>query len=46
MSTLGLEASRALAHELRERAHVAIAPFGSNGWYLGQLADLIVHRSH
>ncbi|MDP9913630.1 farnesyl diphosphate synthase [Variovorax boronicumulans] len=46
VSMLGLEASRALAGALRERAHAALAPLAPRGRRLGQLADLIVHRTH
>ncbi|WPG37271.1 farnesyl diphosphate synthase [Variovorax sp. EBFNA2] len=46
VSMLGLEASRALAAELRERAHAALAPFGPRARRLGQLADVVIHRAH
>jgi farnesyl diphosphate synthase len=44
VSILGLEASRALAEQLRCEAHQALAPFGDNAGRLRQLADLIVQR--
>ncbi len=44
VSLLGLEASRHLAEDLRLRAHQALAPFGTSGTRLKQLADFIVLR--
>ncbi|WP_447779058.1 polyprenyl synthetase family protein [Variovorax boronicumulans] len=46
VSMLGLDASRALAAELREQAHAALAPFGPHARRLAQLVDLVVHRAH
>ncbi|MDT3679786.1 MAG: polyprenyl synthetase family protein [Burkholderiaceae bacterium] len=44
VSTLGLEAARALAERLRVQAHEAIAPLGSRAARLAALADRIVLR--
>ncbi|TFV89769.1 polyprenyl synthetase family protein [Oxalobacteraceae bacterium OM1] len=44
VSILGLEASRALAEQLRHDAHAALAPFGDKARRLRELADLIVQR--
>jgi farnesyl diphosphate synthase len=44
VSILGLEESRALAEELRQQAHGALAPFGEQALRLRELADLIVQR--
>jgi len=44
VSTLGLEAARALAERLRLQAHEAIAPLGSRAERLAALADRIVLR--
>jgi len=44
VSILGLEPSRALAEQLRQEAHAALAPFGDNALRLRELADLIVQR--
>jgi len=44
VSILGLEESRALAEELRQQAHEALAPFGEQALRLRELADLIVQR--
>ncbi|AEE68004.1 geranyltranstransferase [Bordetella pertussis] len=44
VSLLGLEQARALAQELRQAAHQALAPLGESGARLGQLADFIVLR--
>jgi farnesyl diphosphate synthase len=44
VSLLGLEASRALAEQLRRNAHDALAPFGEQALRLRELADLIVQR--
>jgi farnesyl diphosphate synthase len=44
VSILGLEPSRALAEQLRRRAHDALAPFGEQALRLRELADLIVQR--
>jgi farnesyl diphosphate synthase len=44
VSILGLEASRALAEQLRLEAHAALAPFGEKALRLRELADLIVQR--
>jgi farnesyl diphosphate synthase len=45
VSLLGLEASRALAEQLRVDAHQALTAFGERAQYLRDLADLIVQRS-
>lgn len=44
VSLLGLDASRALAGDLRERAHAALAPLGKPAMHLHELADMVVHR--
>jgi len=44
VSIIGLEASRALAAQLRRDAHDALAPFGEHARRLAELADLVVHR--
>ena len=44
VSTLGLDAARALAERLRVQAHEAIAPLGSRATRLASLADRIVLR--
>ena len=44
VSILGLEPSRALAQQLRDTAHTALAPFGEQARRLRELADLIVQR--
>ncbi|WP_241673290.1 polyprenyl synthetase family protein [Lacisediminimonas profundi] len=44
VSMLGLEQSRALAAQLRNEAHAAVAMWGEDAIRLRQLADLIVHR--
>lgn len=47
VSILGLDASRALAEQLRQQAHAALVPFASfdeQAQRLRQLADLIVQR--
>ena len=44
VSILGLEASRALAQQLRLDAHKALEPFGEKALRLRELADLIVQR--
>ena len=44
VSLLGLEASRALAEELGERARAALAPLGEQATHLHELADMVVHR--
>lgn len=44
VSILGLEQSRALAEQLRQQAHAALAPFGEQALRLRELADLIVQR--
>jgi len=44
VSILGLEESRALAEQLRQQAHAALAPFGEQALRLRELADLIVQR--
>lgn len=44
VSLLGLDASRALAETLGERARAAIAPLGSRASHLDALADMVVHR--
>jgi Geranylgeranyl pyrophosphate synthase len=45
VSTLGLEQAQALAQELREAAHEALAPLGGAAAYLAALADYIVLRN-
>jgi farnesyl diphosphate synthase len=44
VSILGLDPSRALAEQLRQQAHAALAPFGEHALRLRELADLIVQR--
>jgi farnesyl diphosphate synthase len=44
VSILGLEASRALAAQLRTDAHAALTPFGGRAQRLAELADLVVDR--
>lgn len=44
VSLIGLEASRALAGDLAERAHAALAPLGERATHLHELADMVVHR--
>jgi farnesyl diphosphate synthase len=44
VSILGLEPSKALAEQLRQQAHAALAPFGEQARRLRELADLIVQR--
>jgi farnesyl diphosphate synthase len=44
VSILGLAPSRALAQQLRDAAHAALAPFGEQARRLRELADLIVQR--
>ncbi|CAG4913076.1 polyprenyl synthetase family protein [Paraburkholderia gardini] len=44
VSIIGLDASRALAAQLRTDAHNALAPFGSRAQRLAELADLVVDR--
>jgi farnesyl diphosphate synthase len=44
VSIIGLDASRALAAQLRSDAHVALAPFGTRAQRLAELADLVVNR--
>ncbi|WP_206956289.1 polyprenyl synthetase family protein [Trinickia acidisoli] len=44
VSIIGLDASRALAVQLRRDAHDAIAPFGERARRLAELADLVVNR--
>jgi farnesyl diphosphate synthase len=44
VSIIGLEASRALAAQLRRDAHDALAPFGERARRLAELADLVVNR--
>jgi farnesyl diphosphate synthase len=44
VSMMGLDASRALARDLRDQAHAALAPVGANAARLGHLADWILHR--
>ncbi|CAG2148116.1 Farnesyl diphosphate synthase [Cupriavidus yeoncheonensis] len=46
VSLMGLEAARALAAELRQSAHDALAGFGARATRLADLADLIVLRTH
>jgi geranylgeranyl diphosphate synthase, type II len=43
-SLYGLEQSRKMAEQERERAHASLAPFGSRGARLKDLADLIARR--
>ena len=44
VTILGLEPSKALAEQLRQQAHEALAPFGEQALRLRELADLIVQR--
>jgi farnesyl diphosphate synthase len=44
VSIIGLDASRALAAQLRRDAHEALAPFGEQSRRLAELADLVVNR--
>jgi farnesyl diphosphate synthase len=44
VSILGLDASKALAEQLRQDAHAAILSFGDKAQRLRELADLIVQR--
>ncbi len=44
VSAMGIAQAKALAGQLREEAHDAIAPFGARGARLAQLADFIVLR--
>ena len=44
VSIIGLDASRALAAQLRSDAHDALAPFGARSQRLAELADLVVNR--
>jgi farnesyl diphosphate synthase len=44
VSIIGLDASRALAAQLRRDAHEALAPFGERARRLAELADLVVDR--
>ena len=44
VSIMGLDASRALATQLRAEAHAAIEPFGARAQRLAELADLVVNR--
>jgi farnesyl diphosphate synthase len=44
VSILGLEPSKALAEQLRQQAHGALAPFGEQAQRLREIADLIVQR--
>jgi len=44
VSIIGLDASRALAHQLRRDAHAALEPFGAGARRLAELADLVVDR--
>lgn len=44
VSIIGLDASRALAAQLRADAHAALAPFGARARRLLELADLVVNR--
>ena len=46
VSMLGLDASRALAEQLRRDAHAALAPFGARAQRLAELADLVVDRAN
>jgi farnesyl diphosphate synthase len=46
VTCLGLEAARARAEALRLEARAALAPFGSAGRRLAELADWIVLRTH
>ena len=44
VSILGLAPSKALAEQLRQQAHDALAPFGEQAQRLREIADLIVQR--
>jgi farnesyl diphosphate synthase len=44
VSIIGLDASRALAAQLRSDAHAALAPFGTRAQRLAELSDLVVNR--
>ncbi|MBP0592133.1 polyprenyl synthetase family protein [Paraburkholderia sp. LEh10] len=44
VSIIGLDASRALAAQLRSDAHDALASFGARAQRLAELADLVVNR--
>jgi len=44
VSLLGLDASRALAEELGEKARASLAPLGERAAHLHELADRVVHR--
>ncbi|RDI97343.1 polyprenyl synthetase family protein [Dyella solisilvae] len=44
VSLLGLDAARALAGQLGERARDALAPLGARAAHLHGLADMVVHR--
>ncbi|MGO4479130.1 polyprenyl synthetase family protein [Massilia sp. 2TAF26] len=44
VTILGLGPSKALAEQLRQQAHEALAPFGEQALRLRELADLIVQR--
>ena len=44
-STAGLEVARRRAHELRDRAIVALAPLGNRGAALVELAEYVVSRN-
>ena len=46
VSILGLDASRALAEQLRGDAHSALTAFGPRAQRLAQLADLVVDRAN
>lgn len=46
VSILGPEAAKRRAQALRHEAHAALAPFGSSGRRLTELADWIVTRTH
>lgn len=45
VSIIGLDASRALAGQLRADAHAALEPFGARAQRLAELADLVVNRA-
>ncbi|HEY1609041.1 MAG TPA: farnesyl diphosphate synthase [Paraburkholderia sp.] len=44
VSIIGLDASRALAEQLRADAHAALEPFGALARRVAELADLVVNR--
>ena len=44
VSLLGLDAARALAEQLGQRARAALLPLGARAVYLHALADMVVHR--